>query len=220
MVKPVTNINDPRYVRALAHPLRIRILAMLEERASSPVRLSAQLDASLGTVAYHVRTLEQLGLVKLVSTRQRRGATEHYYQALEHPGFTDEAWEGLEPAAKQRLLSAMLRQIGEYAHRSAAAGGFDDADAHITRTALKLDELGRSELAGVTKRWLEDVERIEAGAQERLERAGDPHAEPIDVGLVIMLFRALPFSADAADPAAPKAGRVRGRAAGRAGSAQ
>src|SRR5437763_7371285 len=28
--KPITNIDDPRYVKALAHPMRIRVLAMLE----------------------------------------------------------------------------------------------------------------------------------------------------------------------------------------------
>ena len=210
MVKPITNIDDPRYVRALAHPLRIRILAMLEERPSSPVRLTAQLEAPLGTVAYHVRTLESLGLVKLVSTRQRRGATEHYYQALEHPGFSDEAWERLEPVPKQRMLSAMLRQIGEYANRSAAAGGFDDADAHITRTALKLDERGRTQLAAATKEWLQEVARIEESSSQRLEASGDPHAEPIDVGLVIMLFRALPFSAPASDPPSSQARKRRG----------
>ena len=211
-VKPITNIDDPRYVKALAHPLRIRILAMLEERPNSPVQLTAQLDASLGTVAYHVRTLEKLGLVKLVSTRQRRGATEHYFRATEHPGFSDAAWERLEPVAKQRLLSAMLQQIGEYAHRSAAAGGFDDSDAHITRTALKLDERGRTQLAAATKKWLGEVARIEEAAGKRLQKSPDPHVEPIDVGLVIMLFRALPFSAGASAPSSLAAARDRYKA--------
>ena len=30
--KPVTSIDDPRYVKALSHPLRVRILALLQER--------------------------------------------------------------------------------------------------------------------------------------------------------------------------------------------
>ena len=219
-MKPITNIDDPRYVKALAHPLRIRILAMLEESPSSPVRLAAQLDATLGTVAYHVRTLESLGLVKLVSTRQRRGATEHIYQAREHPRFTDEAWERLEPVAKQRLLSAMLRQIGEYAHRSAAAGGFDDSDAHITRTALKLDEPARAQLAAATKKWLKEVARIEEDADKRMRESPDPHLEPIDVGLVIMLFRALPFSEPVLESASGQIARRRGARDGQAGHAR
>lgn len=80
--KPITNIDDPRYVKALAHPLRVRILAILEERPGSPVELSRLLDVSLGVVSYHVRTLDDLGLLKLIRTTQRRGAIEHHYRAV------------------------------------------------------------------------------------------------------------------------------------------
>ena len=31
-MKPVTSIDDPRYVKAMSHPLRVRILAILMER--------------------------------------------------------------------------------------------------------------------------------------------------------------------------------------------
>src|SRR5919112_6130 len=64
-MKPIKNIDDPRYVKAMSHPLRVRILAMLDERKASPHQLAGWLSASLGTVAYHVRTLEQLGLAEL-----------------------------------------------------------------------------------------------------------------------------------------------------------
>ena len=61
--KPIANIDDPRYVKALAHPLRVRILAILEERPASPVELSRMLGSNLGVVSYHVRTLFDLGLL-------------------------------------------------------------------------------------------------------------------------------------------------------------
>lgn len=191
--KPITNISDARYAKALGHPLRVRILAMLEEDAASPVALAERLGEPLGVVAYHVRTLHTLGLIELVRTRQRRGATEHYYKAREHPRITDRAWEELSVVARQRLLSAMLQQIGEYATGSAAAGGFDRADAHITRTAMRLDSQGWTELAEESKRWLETAARIEAESEQRLGAPGSEH-DAIDVGLVIMLFEALPFS--------------------------
>ena len=28
--QPISNIDDPRYVKAISHPLRVRILAMLQ----------------------------------------------------------------------------------------------------------------------------------------------------------------------------------------------
>ena len=62
-MNPITNIDDPRYVKAMSHPLRVRILALLDERVASPVELAGWLDATLGTVAYHVRTLERMGPV-------------------------------------------------------------------------------------------------------------------------------------------------------------
>jgi len=189
-VDPITNIDDPRYVKALIHPLRIRILALLEERDASPVQLADQLDATLGTVAYHVRTLEKLGLIELVATHQRRGATEHVYSAREHPRFSDSAWAATSPLAKQAMVSTILTQIGEYATQSAAAGGFDRSDANFTRSALKLDEKGWAELAKASKSWLEQMGRIESQAKRRLDRSGE---QGFDAGLVILLFEALPF---------------------------
>ena len=190
---PKIQLDDPRYVKALAHPLRIRILAMLGERAASPVQLAQKLDATLGTIAYHVRTLHNLGLIELVATRQRRGATEHVYQAIETPRFSDDAWEGLGPVAKQRLLTAMLRQIGEYVNGSAAVGGFDRSDANISRVSLKLDERGWKQLARATKRWLAEVDRIQESAAERVP-AGEAEHELFEVGLVLLLFEAMAFS--------------------------
>jgi len=189
-VKPITNVDDPRYVKALAHPVRIRILALLEERDASPVQLAEHLDATLGTVAYHVRTLEKLGLIEMVATHQRRGATEHVYAAREHPRISDEAWASASQMTKDAVIRTVLSQIGAYATRSAAAGGFDRTDAHATRTALRLDERGWAALAKATKKWLEQVQRIETEARTRVERTD---SEVFDAGLVIMLFEALPF---------------------------
>jgi DNA-binding transcriptional ArsR family regulator len=209
-VKPITDIDDPRYVKALAHPLRIRILAMLADRSASPVQLAAKLDATLGTVAYHVRTLHSLGLVELVDTRQRRGATEHYYRAREHPRFPDTAWGGLAPVAKQRMLNAMLQQIGQYVTDAAAAGGFDRADAHMTRHAMRLDERGFTQLAEATTKWLREAERIEEAAGKRLDAqpSNDGNDGALEVGLVVMLFEARAATEDGQRPQGAPARRA------------
>jgi DNA-binding transcriptional ArsR family regulator len=207
---PITSIDDPRYLKAVSHPVRVRILAMLDEGPASPKVLAGRLGISLGVVAYHVRTLHELDLLKLVGTRQRRGATEHMYAAVARPTFSDDAWAGMEPVAKQRLLSAMLRQIGEYANSSAAAGGFDRADANITRLSLRLDEKGWNQLAAASKKWLAEVQRIEEGVQKRLKKPGDEH-DLTDVGLVVLLFEALPISEAAATSSNDGAGKTRAR---------
>jgi DNA-binding transcriptional ArsR family regulator len=201
-VKPITNIDDPRYVKAMSHPLRVRILALLDERAASPVELAGWLGATLGTTAYHVRTLERIGLIELVRETRVRGAVEHHYRSKERPTVSDQAWEAASPMAKQAAVSASLETIGAYARAAGAAGGFDHGNSHLTRTMLHLDTRGMNELSRACTRVLAQVDRIEDAARERIDR--NPHAgETKDVALVMMLFEIARLTARAADdPAA------------------
>src|SRR5439155_8996593 len=176
-VKPITNIDDPRFVKAFSHPLRVRILAMLQERTATPVELADWLGSRLGTVAYHVRTLHQLGLIELVDETRVRGAVAHHYRAKERPRISDEAWGEATPIAKQAAVGAALQTIDEYARASAAAGGFDRPDAHISRLRMELDPQGWKELAEAAAGLLGQAQEIEARAKERI--AADPHAEEI-----------------------------------------
>ena len=47
MTKPIEDIDDARTVRALAHPLRVRIMGLLERRTMSPKELSGALGVPL-----------------------------------------------------------------------------------------------------------------------------------------------------------------------------
>lgn len=189
---PIENISDPRYVRALGHPLRVRVLAILEERTASAVELSRMLSADIGVVAYHVRKLHQLGLIELERETRVRGAIQRHYRAHERPTISAAAWGQAPPVAKQALVDATLLQIHDYGRAANAAGGFDRPDAHITRTALRLDRAGWERLAGSLHGVLRDVAEIEAEVRAR-EASGEA-ADVEDVGLVMMLFEALPFS--------------------------
>jgi DNA-binding transcriptional ArsR family regulator len=186
-VKPITNIDDPRYVKAMSHPLRVRILALLDERPASPVELSGWLGSTLGTTAYHVRTLERLGLIELVAESRVRGAVEHHYRARERPSVSDAAWAAAPAIAKQ--AAASLETIDAYAKAASEAGGFDDGDAHLTRAALHLDARGFEDVSQACLRILAQLDRIEEDATERIAR--NPHTgETKDVALVMMLFEA------------------------------
>ena len=80
-MSPTADSSEPHVVKALAHPLRVRALAILTEREASPSELADELDEPLGNVSYHVRLLHDLGLIELVGTTPRRGAIEHHYRA-------------------------------------------------------------------------------------------------------------------------------------------
>ena len=201
-MKPITNIVDPRYVKAMSHPLRVRILALLDERTASPVELAGWLGATLGTTAYHVRTLERMGLIELVHETRVRGAVEHHYRSKERPRVSDDAWAAAPPIAKQAAVSASLQTVDAYARAASAAGGFDHGNSHLTRTALTLDARGWNELSRACLRLLSQVDRIEEAAKERMGRnphSGDTH----ELALVVMLFEAARLSAENDDtPAA------------------
>ena len=105
-MKPQSDISDPRIIKALTHPLRIQILAALDERTASPSELADELKAPLGNVSYHVRQLAGLGLIKLVKRTPRRGAIEHHYKAVGRPQITDDAWAGTPATVKDAVVGA------------------------------------------------------------------------------------------------------------------
>jgi predicted transcriptional regulator len=69
-------------LRSLAHPIRVRALLELRNDALSPTELKPRLadpGLTLSTLAYHVRTLADGGMIRLAAATPRRGAMEHHY---------------------------------------------------------------------------------------------------------------------------------------------
>lgn len=202
-MSPITSVDDPRYVKALSHPLRVRILGILEDRAASPVELSHVLDATLGTVSYHVRQLNDLDLLELVRETRRRGAIEHHYKARPRPGRNGAEWESVTVAAKQAVIGAELANTAEVARRAADVGGFDGEHARLERLRLTLDPQGLTQLSKAVAKLAADGRRIEEAAGRRLARATSP--APTDTALVTMVFDAVgaPDTAAGRPPAPP-----------------
>jgi DNA-binding transcriptional ArsR family regulator len=194
-MKPQSDISDPRIIKALTHPLRIQILAALDERTASPSELADELKAPLGNVSYHVRQLAGLGLIKLVKRTPRRGAIEHHYKAVGRPQITDDAWAGTPPTVKNAVVGAALGDVGTAVTAAAAAGGFSRADSHLTRTQVKLDERGWKELDKELNATLKRVQKIADDSRKRLGKAADGAQ---DATVVMMLFG----TADEAEAAA------------------
>src|SRR3954451_7679390 len=197
-MKPQSDISDPRIIKALTHPLRIQILAALDERTASPSELADELKAPLGNVSYHVRQLAGLGLIKLVKRTPRRGAIEHHYKAVGRPQITDDAWAGTPATVKDAVVGAALGDVGTAVTAAAAAGGFSRPASHLTRTQGKLDERGWKELDKELNATLKRVQKIADEAGKRVAKSGDDGAQ--DATVVMMLFG----SADAEAAAAAK----------------
>jgi DNA-binding transcriptional ArsR family regulator len=169
----------------MAHPLRVQILSVLEQRVASPRELSDELDAPLGNVSYHVRTLSSLGLIKLVKKTPRRGAIEHYYEARGRAVVTDKAWAEVPDIVKRALLGATLASVSEEVNAAAASGGFEREDIHLTTSRVVVDEQGWRDLAKLLGDTWKAIEKVQRDAGKRLRDADD---EGINAGIVAMLF--------------------------------
>jgi DNA-binding transcriptional ArsR family regulator len=73
-------IGEPERVRLALSPIRRRLLERLREPASA-TGLAAELGLSRQRINYHLRALEQAGLLELVEERPRRGFTERILAA-------------------------------------------------------------------------------------------------------------------------------------------
>ncbi len=71
--------ETPRQLKALAQPIRVRILDLVLERAATVSELAEALGRPKSSVAHHVETLLKAGLVQVVRTRRVRAIDERFY---------------------------------------------------------------------------------------------------------------------------------------------
>jgi DNA-binding transcriptional ArsR family regulator len=76
---PEVRADTPTQLKALGHPVRNAILHMVIERAATTNELATATGKSHGTIAHHLKVLEEAGLVRVVRTRQVRAITERYW---------------------------------------------------------------------------------------------------------------------------------------------
>lgn len=183
-----SGLVDQRLAKALSHPLRGRIFAILNERVASPNEMADMLDEPLPNVSYHVRALVGLECIELVRTAQRRGAVEHYYRAVRRPFFSDRDWNRLPKSGRQAIADLGLELIWDDVSAAIDAGTFEERpDRHLSRSPLVLDEEGWGELRDILNGVLDDADRIIKRSGERLAKTGE---DGIPTRLVLMHFQA------------------------------
>src|SRR5579863_7177340 len=69
-------------LRAIADPLRSRILELLVQRPMTMSQLGEVFGETTAKMHYHVRELEKFGFLRLVEKRERGGFIEKYYRAV------------------------------------------------------------------------------------------------------------------------------------------
>lgn len=124
-------IDEPAVALAMLDPLRAGVLAVLVEPGSA-TSIAKALDEPRQKVNYHLRTLEDHGLVHMVEERPRRGVTERVMIASARSYLLSPAVLGeiaADPARTDRLsarylvaiAARMVREVAELARRAEKA---------------------------------------------------------------------------------------------------
>ncbi len=125
MPEPVRllELRDPAALRALGHPLRVRILEALRAPASA-AGVARALGEARQNVNHHVKGLERAGLVRSVGERRKGNFVERLYQSsartfLVSPRVCWADPRRSEALAEQHSLRALV-DLGERVQRHAA----------------------------------------------------------------------------------------------------
>lgn len=188
-----------RLIAAVSHPIRVRAMTILTERVASPASIahSINIDSNLsiepGLVSYHVKALVKVGLVELVRTAQVRGATEHFYRAVERPLLYTDEWGKLAKGDRQEWSEHAMSLVIHDAVRAFEAETFDSrADRYFTRLPMTLDEQGWEDLSKAQDELLQRAFDIQAESDERRSESDEPAIQAISV---MTTFEAAPTGA-------------------------
>jgi DNA-binding transcriptional ArsR family regulator len=182
-VKDDTGI-DLDLMKAMAHPIRVHAIHILNQRMASPKDIAREIGKPVGLTSYHVKALLSFGFVELVDTRQRRGATEHLYRATKRAYFSDEEWARVPLQMQSSIVAMELVKTGELLSAALERGSFEArANRHHSLYESTLDEQGWDESMTLLNETLARLLEIQAESAERRIGSDEPGV-PMAVSIV------------------------------------
>lgn len=197
----------PTICDPLGHPMRTRILDVLNEEPMSPVRflddgfspITFNKRANgLSYIAYHFRALEKAGCIELVDQVPRRGATEHVYRSIHRVFFSDEEFERMPFKKRQALSKSSFQGLIARTDGAIRSGSFDKRpDRQMSWRAATVDEQGWNEINDILDEAYLKAEEAREDAERRLgiSDAGDEEdngADSIPITFALLGFESPP----------------------------
>jgi DNA-binding transcriptional ArsR family regulator len=175
-----------KLAKALANPLRSRILMELSARPMSPSQFAQDVGGELSAVARAFRQLAGWGYIEIAAERRggrRRGGVEHVYRTARPAHLDTPTWETLPKVFRddfsQNILASYLARISE----ALEADTFDaETDRHLSWDSVLLDREAFVRLTDRLDEVLASLPLLAAESAERLERSGEAPI-PTTVGL-------------------------------------
>ncbi|MBG0829156.1 helix-turn-helix transcriptional regulator [Planomonospora sp. ID67723] len=148
-----------REAKALAHPLRIRILRLCAQREMTNKQLADRLGTDPGTVFYHVRQLTDAGFLRQAPVRTgESGALEKPYRSTGRSWWLDDPLSGEGAEASFAPIEAFQDELRE-------AG--PDSVRTMTRFMLHLSP---AEIEELDRRILAILDEYIETEDQRLDR--------------------------------------------------
>lgn len=190
MAEPDPQFIDQKLVRALAHPLRVRILDFLNSGEASPNEISKGLEAPLSSVCYHASVLMDCGCIELTRTEQKRGAVEHFLRAVPRSQVGHQDWRAVPRTVRSEVTAAALDSFLVKASAALEAGTIDDRDdSTLSWMPLTVDRTGRDEVTEIVRDALAKLQGAHDRSRERVEASGEP---PVTLIVALAAFEAAP----------------------------
>ncbi|MET0415747.1 MAG: helix-turn-helix domain-containing protein [Actinoplanes sp.] len=175
---PERQVSDPADLKAVAHPLRVRLLALLREHGpATATELARRLDTESGSTSYHLRVLAKHGFI--ADAPERRHPRERRWQAV----HLTTGWSNTQLAATGagREAAAMMRRrqvevlIGDIER-------FEVEQERLSPAWVEASGIGDLQVrltpASVTELW----DRFYAHVGElRARDTDDPAAAPVSI---------------------------------------
>ncbi len=171
-------VLDAKGLRALAHPVRVRLLRLLRLHGpSTATRLAERLGLNSGATSYHLRQLAGAGLVE--EEAERGNARERWWRSVHRTTWFDEA--DLVEREPEATLAFMQSLVTAYTMSTQEALSELPAMPRDWRTAFAMSDWAlritpdearrmRDELWSVVLRYRRDTPETVATAPDDAER--------------------------------------------------
>ncbi|GAB2579558.1 hypothetical protein Aab01nite_55420 [Paractinoplanes abujensis] len=147
-------------LRAMAHPVRLRIMALLTGAPMTAAEVARELGLTHANASYHLRNLHSAGMIVAAGEEKIRGGVAKRYRY-------DAARDVAPNTPEER--QALYRSVGNELIRRTAEGRFDGKGRPLVGL------IGDGEFWIETEKWQEIRDRIAAAVHELHEAARPAH---------------------------------------------
>ncbi|MEU8661170.1 helix-turn-helix domain-containing protein [Actinoplanes philippinensis] len=178
-------VGDPLALRALAHPLRLKLHALVgREGAITAADAARQLGVSQALASHHLRQLAKYGFVEPADAGDNRErpwqvtATSQQWD----PGDSTEAWEQID-LIERFVVERSAAQLADWQQRRATE---DTGWSEHTGVSQNLVYLTVEEMADLARAWDELITPLVRRRPLGDARSRPDDAVPVDLTLVVV----------------------------------